>query len=92
MSPDTTISVSLLISCISCISVIVALVGSIKKKGAEDAQGIVKANVKLDTICQNINEIRVEYKALNERIDQLAKKQIEHDVVIQQLKEQISKK
>lgn len=87
MNPDTTISVSLLISSISCLSVIVALVRSIRSKGAEDAQGIVKANVKLDTICQNINEIRVDYKTLNSRIDELAKKQIEHDIKIKQLEE-----
>lgn len=89
LNPDTTVSVSLLLSAISCLGVIVTLIKGFKSSGKEDAEGIVKANVKLDSICNSLSEMRVDVRSLNSRIDEIAKKQAEHDIEIRNLKDQL---
>jgi hypothetical protein len=64
MSPDTTISVSLILSVISCVGVIVAIISTFKKDNESRTnekldieKNFVKVNVKLDNFCDSINAL-----------------------------------
>lgn len=82
LSPDATISVSLLISLISIIACVYTFFRSVKVKAAEDAQGIVKANVKLDAICQQVGEMRQDMKNLESRFNNVEKRLENHEMRI----------
>lgn len=75
MTPDTQVSFTFIFAIIAAIGVIVNLI----RGGRTERDGIIKANMKLDEVCQTTRETRLDIKAMESKIDELAKKQVEHE-------------
>ena len=75
MTPDTQVSFAFIFAIIAAIGVIVNLI----RGGRTERDGIIKANMKLDEVCQTTRETRLDIKAMESKIDELAKKQVEHE-------------
>ena len=75
MTPDTQVSFTFIFAVVAAIGVIVNLI----RGGRTERDGIIKANMKLDEVCQTTRETRLDIKAMESKIDKLAKKQVEHE-------------
>ena len=75
MTPDTQVSFTFIFAVVAAIGVIVNLI----RGGRTERDGIIKANMKLDEVCQTTRETRLDIKAMESKIDELAKKQVEHE-------------
>lgn len=89
ISPDMTIDFSFIFSFIATIGVIYSIYRSSKTTSKEDLTGILKANIKLDSLCNSMDEIRMDIKGLNGRIEQITKTQIKHDTIIEEIRKDI---
>ena len=75
MTPDTQVSFTFIFAVVAAIGVIANLI----RGGRTERDGIIKANMKLDEVCQTTRETRLDIKAMESKIDELAKKQVEHE-------------
>lgn len=75
MTPDTQVSFTFIFAIVAAIGVIVNLI----RGSRTERDGIIKANMKLDEVCQTTRETRLDIKAMESKIDELAKKQVEHE-------------
>lgn len=89
LSPSATVDFYFIFSIVTAIGVVVSLYQSQKKSNKEDVTGIIKANIKLDSLCNSTDEIRMDMKDLNSKIDKLDKTQVKHDTFIAELREDI---
>lgn len=89
ISPDMTIDFSFIFSFIATIGVIYSIYRASRSANKEDTTGILKANIKLDNLCNSTDEIRMSVKDLNAKIERLSQTQTKHDVVIEELKKDI---
>lgn len=46
----------------------------------EVAEGTLKANIKLDELCNTTRETRLDIRTLSNKIDEIKEKQIEHEI------------
>ena len=79
MSPETTVSLSLIISVISAMGVIFTMAMNLKKDHREDedrridnATEFAKLNIKLDTACNIINDVSKKTDNTNEEIKDIS--------------------
>ena len=79
---NTSVSLALIFSVIAAVGVAYNIISNSKKTNREEASGIVKANAKLDQLCTMMTETRVDIKSMESKINDLGKKQIEHEVRI----------
>lgn len=89
ISPGVKIDFSFIFSLIAAIGVIYSIYKSSKSTSKEDITGILKANIKLDALCNSTDEIRMDVKGLNAKIESLAKTQTKHDAIIEELRKDI---
>lgn len=82
MTPDTQISISLIISVVSIAFVAVTFFANRKKSSQKDAEQLIKANMKLDQICSTTNETRADIKAINNQIKDITEEQIKQRLEI----------
>ncbi|RNM30713.1 hypothetical protein EDX97_07995 [Absicoccus porci] len=85
-----------LFSSAAFIGLIVNIIFTIKnnsKKDAEDVskanEGVVKANIKLDALCRDSSETRLDLKSMKSDIEKMTKKQIEHDFRLEKIEEDL---
>jgi peptidoglycan hydrolase CwlO-like protein len=83
------VSLAFLFSLIAAIGVIYNIFRNRKQDTSEAAKGIMKANLKLDELCQTTRETRLDIKAMESKIDELAKKQIEHELRLQNVEKKV---
>lgn len=76
MTPDTQISISLIVSVISISFVAVTFFSGRKKDTQKESEQLIKANMKLDQICSTTNETRSDIKAINNQIKEITEEQI----------------
>ena len=67
------------------INVVVMIINSSKS----DAEGVVKANLKLDALCRDSSETRLDLKSMKSDIEKMTKKQIEHDFRLEKIEEDL---
>ena len=79
---NTSVSLAIVCSIIAAVGVGYTLISNLKKNNSEEASGIAKANAKLDQLCTMMTETRVDIKSMESKINDLGKKQIEHEVRI----------
>lgn len=89
MNNDTTVTFAFIFSIISTIVLIVNLVLTIKRDSKsnqkEDStikEGIIKANMKLDQVCNTNNSILVEMDKLSDKVNNMALRQENHETRI----------
>lgn len=68
---------------------IVNVVVMIKSNSKSDAEGVVKANLKLDALCRDSSETRLDLKSMKSDIEKMTKKQIEHDFRLEKIEEDL---
>ncbi len=85
-----------LFSSAAFIGLIVNIIFTIKnnsKKDAEDVskanEGVVKANIKLDALCRDSSETRLDLKSMKSDIEKMTKKQMEHDFRLGQIEKDL---
>lgn len=89
ISPNMTIDFSFIFSMIAAIGVIYSIYRSSKSTSKEDITGILKANLKLDSLCNSTDEIRMDIKGLTTKIEDLSKTQTKHDAIIEEMRKDI---
>jgi len=96
MTPESTVSFALIFGLIGAAGVLYTLISNIKKNTQEESQkrnsyaeGILKANMKLDQVCSSLNEMRVDTKAIDNQLKEMSKKQVEHDIRMDNLEDRI---
>lgn len=99
-TPNASIDFNAIFAIITAIGVIYSIYRTSKSTSKEDAKkssdelkenltGILKANLKLDSLCNSTDEIRMDIRGLNSRIDKLSETQIRHDTIINEIKSDI---
>lgn len=68
---------------------IVNVVVMIKSNSKSDAEGVVKANLKLDALCRDSSETRLDLKSMKSDIEKMTKKQIEHDFRLEKIEDDL---
>lgn len=86
---NTSVSLALIFSVIAAVGVAYNIISNSKKNNKEEVSGIMKANIKLDELCQTTRETRLDIKAMESKIDELAKKQIEHELRLQTVEKKV---
>lgn len=96
MTPENAVSFSLIFGLIGAGGVLYTIISKIKKNTQEESQirnsyaeGILKANMKLDQVCSSLNEMRVDTKAIDNQLKEMSKKQVEHDIRMDNLEDRL---
>lgn len=76
MTPETTISISFLMTVILFVFTAINFFTNKKKDTKEESRELIKANVKLEQICSTTNETRADIKAMNHQIEKINEEQI----------------
>jgi len=94
MKQDITVTLSFIFSVISTIGLIVNLFLTIRrdnksqqKDDSEINTGIIKANMKLDQVCTTTLDINKQLDKLNDRVNEMALKQENHETRLRMLEE-----
>ena len=61
----------------------------IRNNSKQDAEGVVKANLKLDALCRDSSETRLDLKSMKSDIEKMTKKQMEHDFRLEKIEEDL---
>ena len=96
INPNDGMTCEFLFSAAAFIALIVNVVVTVKnnsKKDAEDVakanEGVVKANIKLDALCRDSSETRLDLKSMKSDIEKMTKKQMEHDFRLGQIEKDL---
>lgn len=94
MKQDITVILSFIFSVISTIGLIINLFLTIRrdnksqqKDDSEINTGIIKANMKLDQVCTTTLDINKQLDKLNDRVNEMALKQENHETRLRMLEE-----
>ena len=68
---------------------IINVVVMIRNNSKQDAEGVVKANLKLDALCRDSGETRLDLKSMKSDIEKMTKKQMEHDFRLEKIEEDL---
>ncbi len=89
ITPKDGMTFELLFSLAAFVVLIVNVVVMIKNNSKTDAEGVVKANLKLDALCRDSSETRLDLKSMKSDIEKMTKKQIEHDFRLEKIEEDL---
>lgn len=84
MTPETQVSIALLISVSTFVFGAINFFSQRKRELKSDNEALIKANMKLDQICSTTNETRSDIKSINVQIKEITEQQI---IQGQQIKE-----
>lgn len=89
VTPKDGFTFEFLFSLAAFIVLIVNVIVMVRNNGKDDAEGVVKANLKLDQLCRDSGETRLDLKAMKSDIEKMTKKQIEHDFRLEKIEEDL---
>lgn len=89
IDPKDGMTFDFLFSLAAFIVLIVNVIVMIKNNSKSDAEGVVKANLKLDALCRDSSETRLDLKSMRSDIEKMTKKQIEHDFRLEKIEEDL---
>ena len=96
MKQDTTVTFAFIFSIISTIGLIVNLFLTIRRDNKNQQKddtaistGIIKANMKLDQVCTTTLDINKQLDKLNDKVNDMALKQENHETRIEMLERKI---
>lgn len=96
MKQDTTVTFAFIFSVISTIGLIVNLFLTIRRDNKNQQKddtaistGIIKANMKLDQVCTTTLDINKQLDKLNDKVNDMALKQENHETRIEMLERKI---
>lgn len=82
MAPETTISITFLMTVILFCFHAINFFSNRKKDTKEESRELIKANIKLEQICSITNETRSDIKAMNNQIEKINQEQIKQRLEI----------
>lgn len=85
MTPETTISLSFLMTIIFFVFSALTFFGNRKKDTRDESRELIKANVKLEQICATTSETRADIKSMNNQIERINETQIKQGMEIKAL-------
>lgn len=85
MTPETTISLSFLMTIMLFIFTAVNFFSGRKKDTRDESRELIKANVKLEQICATTSETRADIKSMNNQIEKINETQIKQGMEIKAL-------
>ena len=85
MTPESTVSLALIFGIVSAVGVVFNMVRSYR----ESLSGIIKANVKLDELCGKVDEQRLDVRTIDNKLNNMGKKQLEQDMRMDGLEERV---
>ena len=85
MTPESTVSLALIFGIVSAVGVVFNMIRSYR----ESLSGIIKANVKLDELCGKVDEQRLDVRTINNKLNNMGKKQLEQDMRMDGLEERV---
>ena len=96
MKQDTTVTFAFIFSVISTIGLIINLFLTIRRDNKNQQKddtaistGIIKANMKLDQVCTTTLDINKQLDKLNDKVNDMALKQENHETRIEMLERKI---
>lgn len=87
ITPKDGMSFQFLFSLATFVVLIINVVVMIKNNSKSDAEGVVKVNLKLDQLCRDSGETRLDLKSMKSDIEKMTKKQMEHDFRLEKIEE-----
>lgn len=85
MTPESTVSLALIFGIVSAVGVVFNMIRSYR----ESLSGIIKANVKLDELCGKVDEQRLDVRTIDNKLNNMGKKQLEQDMRMDGLEERV---
>lgn len=85
LNPRNGMTFEFIFSLATFVVLITNVIVMIKNNSKKDAEGVVKANLKLDQLCRDSGETRLDLKSMKGDIEKMTKKQIEHDFRLGQI-------
>lgn len=89
VTPKDGMTFEFLFSLAAFVVLIINVVVMIRSNSKSDAEGVVKANLKLDALCRDSSETRLDLKSMKSDIEKMTKKQIEHDFRLEKIEEDL---
>lgn len=89
ITPKDGMTFEFLFSLAAFVVLIINVVVMIKNNSKSDAEGVVKANLKLDALCRDSSETRLDLKSMKSDIEKMTKKQIEHDFRLEKIEDDL---
>lgn len=89
ITPKDGMTFEFLFSLAAFVVLIINVVVMIRSNSKSDAEGVVKANLKLDALCRDSSETRLDLKSMKSDIEKMTKKQIEHDFRLKKIEEDL---
>lgn len=89
ITPKDGMSFQFLFSFAAFVILIINIVVMIRNNSKQDAEGVVKANLKLDALCRDSSETRLDLKSMKSNIEKMTKKQIEYDFRLEKIEEDL---
>lgn len=89
ITPKDGMSFQFLFSFAAFVILIINIVVMIRNNSKQDAEGVVKANLKLDALCRDSSETRLDLKSMKSDIEKMTKKQIEYDFRLEKIEEDL---
>lgn len=89
ITPKDGMSFQFLFSFAAFVVLIINIVVMIRNNNKQDAEGVVKANLKLDALCRDSSETRLDLKSMKSDIEKMTKKQMEHDFRLEKIEEDL---
>lgn len=89
VTPKDGMTFEFLFSSAAFVVLIINVVVMIKNNSKSDAEGVVKANLKLDQLCRDSGETRLDLKSMKSDIEKMTKKQIEHDFRLEKIEDDL---
>ncbi len=91
MTPDTNLTFDFLFKAAAFIMLLVNAVVLIRNNSKNSQEGIIKANVKLDGLCSDSRETRIDLKTMKDDITTMKLKQVEHGAHIDLLSTRVDR-
>lgn len=89
ITPKDGMTFEFLFSLAAFVVLIINVVVMIRSNSKSDAEGVVKANLKLDALCRDSSETRLDLKSMKSDIEKMTKKQIEHDFRLDKIEDDL---
>lgn len=89
ITPKDGMTFEFLFSLAAFVVLIINVVVMIRNSSKSDAEGVVKANLKLDALCRDSSETRLDLKSMRSDIEKMTKKQIEHDFRLEKIEDDL---
>ena len=85
---NSQVSLSFIFALIAVAGTIYNIISSSRKTNREEMEGIIKANMKLDQLCSNLNATSLDIREIKGTIAEMREIQVKHEIRISNLEKE----